>query len=427
MRIAFYAPLKPPDHPVPSGDRRVARLLMAAMAKAGHRVELANRLRSRDPDGDPSHQARLAKVARARADRLLRRYTALPDEEIPQLWFTYHLYYKAPDHIGPRVAAGLGIPYVVAEASVANKRASGPWKDGHEATLAALDQAALVVTLNPADIEGLPDHKRIRLLRPFIDIAPFRGAAVARPRFRNALAARYGLDPEQPWLIAVGMMRSGAKLESYRVLALAMNRLAALGWQLLLIGDGPARPEVEEAFAVLNRGPRGRRVHYAGELAAEDVAGHLAAGDLFVWPAVNEAFGMAFLEAQATGLPVVAGRGGGVAAVVADGESGILTPTGNAAAFAEAVRELLQDRGRRQVMASLARARVGANHTIDAASAQLDGYLHEAIRLGPRPPAFLDIFGVTEDDPEIADPGSADLGMADLEAESDEPLPTEGP
>ena len=404
MRIAFYAPLKPPDHPVPSGDRRVARLLMAAMAKAGHRVELANRLRSRDPDGDPSHPARLATVARARADRLLRRYTALPDEEIPQLWFTYHLYYKAPDHIGPRVAAGLGIPYVVAEASVANKRASGPWKDGHEATLAALDQAALVVTLNPADIEGLPDHKRIRLLRPFIDIAPFRAAAVARPRFRNALAARYGLDPEQPWLIAVGMMRSGAKLESYRVLALAMNRLAALGWQLLLIGDGPARPEVEEAFAVLNRGPRGRRVHYAGELAAEDVAGP-----------------------QATGLPVVAGRGGGVAAVVADGESGILTPTGNAAAFAEAVRELLQDRGRRQVMASLARARVGANHTIDAASAQLDGYLHEAIRLGPRPPAFLDIFGVTDDDPESADPGSADLGIADLEADSDEPLPTEGP
>ena len=36
MRIAFYAPLKPPDHPVPSGDRRMARLLMAALATAGH-------------------------------------------------------------------------------------------------------------------------------------------------------------------------------------------------------------------------------------------------------------------------------------------------------------------------------------------------------------------------------------------------------
>ena len=40
MRIAFYAPLKSPNHPVPSGDRRVARLLMDALLLAGHEVEL---------------------------------------------------------------------------------------------------------------------------------------------------------------------------------------------------------------------------------------------------------------------------------------------------------------------------------------------------------------------------------------------------
>ena len=36
MRIAFYAPLKPPDHPVPSGDRRMARMLWAALRAGGH-------------------------------------------------------------------------------------------------------------------------------------------------------------------------------------------------------------------------------------------------------------------------------------------------------------------------------------------------------------------------------------------------------
>ena len=39
MRIAFYAPMKPPNHPVPSGDRTMARLMMAALELAGHEVE----------------------------------------------------------------------------------------------------------------------------------------------------------------------------------------------------------------------------------------------------------------------------------------------------------------------------------------------------------------------------------------------------
>ncbi|MFZ9635662.1 MAG: glycosyl transferase, partial [Alphaproteobacteria bacterium] len=60
MRLAFYAPLKPPDHPVPSGDRRMAQLLMAALAARGHDVELASRLRRRDGAGPPARQLRLA-------------------------------------------------------------------------------------------------------------------------------------------------------------------------------------------------------------------------------------------------------------------------------------------------------------------------------------------------------------------------------
>jgi len=59
-------------------------------------------------------------------ERLLAHYRALPRAEQPALWFTYHLYHKAPDHIGPVVARQLGIPYVLAEASYAAKQARGP-------------------------------------------------------------------------------------------------------------------------------------------------------------------------------------------------------------------------------------------------------------------------------------------------------------
>src|SRR6202008_5084540 len=70
MRIAFYAPLKPPTHPVPSGDRRMARLLMAALARANHQVRLASRFRSREGEGDPGRQASLARIGEHTADRL---------------------------------------------------------------------------------------------------------------------------------------------------------------------------------------------------------------------------------------------------------------------------------------------------------------------------------------------------------------------
>ncbi|MBK1671374.1 hypothetical protein CKO28_25570, partial [Rhodovibrio sodomensis] len=72
-RVAFYAPLKPPDDPVPSGDRRMAQLLWQALERAGCTVELAGRLRSRDAHGDPARQRRLAALGRRLAARYVRR------------------------------------------------------------------------------------------------------------------------------------------------------------------------------------------------------------------------------------------------------------------------------------------------------------------------------------------------------------------
>ena len=114
MRVAFYAPLKAPDHPVPSGDRAIARLLLAALERAGAtrgwEVDVASRLRSFDGAGDADRQARLREIGARIADRLLHRYREAPAGRRPDLWFTYHLYHKAPDWIGPVVSERLGIP-----------------------------------------------------------------------------------------------------------------------------------------------------------------------------------------------------------------------------------------------------------------------------------------------------------------------------
>ncbi len=55
---------------------------------------------------------------------------ARPPDRRPDAWLTYHVYHKAPDHLGPYVTRALGIPYLVAEASLAAKQANGPLGDG---------------------------------------------------------------------------------------------------------------------------------------------------------------------------------------------------------------------------------------------------------------------------------------------------------
>jgi hypothetical protein len=238
MRIAFYAPLKPPTHPVPSGDRRMARLLMAALARANHRVELASRFRCRDGAGDPARQQALADLGRHMASRLVRRYQARAESERPDLWFTYHLYYKAPDWLGPAVADALDIPYVVAEASHANKRATGPFAIGHQGTAAAIARADAIISLNPNDMAGVSGVARANailvMLKPFLDGADFAAAANRREELRTDLAQRFGLDVAAPWLLTVAMMRDGDKLASYQVLGSALGALRDRPWQLLV-------------------------------------------------------------------------------------------------------------------------------------------------------------------------------------------------
>ncbi|MEH3148369.1 MAG: glycosyltransferase family 4 protein [Methylobacterium frigidaeris] len=337
MRVAFYAPLKAPDDPVPSGERTVARLWLAALREAGFAPELASTLRTRDPAGD-RHPA-LREASLAEAARLIARWRDDP----PRLWFTYHVYYKAPDWIGPAVSAALGIPYVVAEASRAGKRAAGPHAVGHAAAEAALDAAALILVPTAHDRESL-EAARLPGQR-LIDLPPFLDPA-AWPRVPRPAPATSGVREPPLRLVCVAMMRPGDKLASYRLLADALARLGG-SWTLDVAGDGPAAAEVAGLLA-----PFGDRVRIHGALAPAALAALYAESDLLVWPAVNEAYGMALLEAQGQGCPVVAGGYGGVPDVVRHGRTGLVAPPGDAAALAAAVAALADDPARRAAMAA---------------------------------------------------------------------------
>ena len=365
MRVAFYAPMKSPNSNVPSGDRRVARALIQALEFKGHRVEIASEFQAREAKGLPRVQEVLQAEGHKIGDDLIASYRALSEAKRPEVWFTYHLYYKAMDWIGPRVAETLGIPYVAAEVSFAPKRAGGPWDMSHHALGDIIKKADLIFGLNSLDracvLPVMSGQSRLVPLKPFMEMP----AQLDRGEARANIISHYQLKSAQPILVTVAMMRDDAKLQSYNVLGEALQNLSGQKWQLLVIGDGPARGQVEASLGVDN-------VHYLGELPESDIRPILGGSDLFVWPAVNEAYGMAMLEAQAMGLPVVAGRTGGVGDIIRDHETGLLCEVGNARAFADTVTSLLENPNLRESMSQKALKTIRQDHSLKQAAETLD-------------------------------------------------------
>lgn len=145
--------------------------------------------------------------------------------------------------------------------------------------------------------------------------------------------------------------------EALALLPEAVQR--AVTWQII---GPPVDPgyaaQLEEAVQTLRC-----ETIVTGALDAEDVRAHLAASDLFCLPGAPsaegavEGYGLVYLEAAACGLPSVATRLGGIADAVADAETGLLVPPGDAAALSAAILRLHADSGERMRMAHNARAR----------------------------------------------------------------------
>ncbi len=139
-------------------------------------------------------------------------------------------------------------------------------------------------------------------------------------------------------------------------------------WTLSVVGDGPGRAEVISEFAGLPE----KRIEWLGKKEPDEIPELLAGGGIYVWPGCGEAYGLAYLEAQAAGLPVIAQDTAGVPEVVRNGQTGILTPPGDVEAFASAIAHLLADDDRRRAMGETARRFVFEERSLEAAAAKLD-------------------------------------------------------
>ena len=340
-RVAFYAPMKSPRHPVPSGDREMARNLMSIIAAGGAEVSLVTELKVFDKKGYAQTQALL----RQKADLEIKRLLA--DMPPMDLWVTYHNYYKAPDLIGPTVARARNIPYIQIESTRAMRRLNGPWADFAQAAHSAADAAKVIFYLTENDLitlkrERFQDQK-LEPLAPFLPLDTLPSAS-----------------SQSGPMLSVGMMRAGDKLASYQIIADSLQNLKG-DWKLQIVGDGPTRSEVEALMA-----PFGPRVQFLGEMGREELSQIYQQASLFLWPGVNEAFGMVYLEAQSHGLPVVAQDRPGMRDVLAPGV--YPAPEQGPAVLTQQMQLLLDTPDRRRKLGKKARDFIAASHLAPAAS-----------------------------------------------------------
>jgi 1,2-diacylglycerol 3-alpha-glucosyltransferase len=243
------------------------------------------------------------------------------------LAFTYHTLYAEYAHYAP-VVGDLTRPFVIAY------------------TTAYCNRCDRVLVSVPS----LANVLRSYGVRARIDVVPSVGVDpqdYAGPA-PGAVRAWFRIPDDAILLVYVG------RLGREKGVSLLLDAVAGLPSQvqLLVVGDGPERRELE---AQAQRLGLGGRVVFAGQLDHSHVVDALFASDLFVFPSQTETLGLAVLEAMAAGRAVVAVRGGAVAEIVREGETGrVVAP--DPAALRAAIADLVRDAGLRRTMGERARA-----------------------------------------------------------------------
>jgi glycosyltransferase involved in cell wall biosynthesis len=140
--------------------------------------------------------------------------------------------------------------------------------------------------------------------------------------------------------------------------ALVARRFSDVRFQI--VGEGDMRSALEEQVRT-----HGVESHVSLLGHREDVAGLLAASELFVLPSRTEAFPNSLVEAMASGVPSIASRVGGIPELIEDDVNGLLTPAGDPVVLAEAIIALLTDEERAARLGAAARDTIVARYSFE--------------------------------------------------------------
>jgi phosphatidylinositol alpha-1,6-mannosyltransferase len=217
------------------------------------------------------------------------------------------------------------------------------------------------------------DASRMTRLTPGVDTETFRpgtGGEVVRKRL--------GIPPDRPVVVCVARLTE-RKGQDTLITSWPHVLREVPGATLLVVGDGPYRGDLQRLAE--ETGVR-ENVVFAGAVPWTDIPPYFDAGDVFAMPCRTrlaglepEGLGIVFLEAQASGLPVVVGDSGGAPDAVRHGETGYVVDPYNPVAVAAKVVTLLGDPAAARAMGERGRAWVRESWTWDVSVARLRSLL----------------------------------------------------
>lgn len=328
MRIALVTETFPPEI---NGVAMTLERLALAMGEAGHSVEVI-RPRQRGTPGNGRHPYRELEVGAV----------ALPGYEelnlgLPVATRLYHHWrQQQPDVVylateGPLGAAALAVCHARGILPVSGFHTNFQeyvrhyqlrWLELLMRTYLRFLHNSTLRTFGPSrDLLGRLRREgfhRLRLLERGVDTRLFR------PDRRGAdLRRKWGAPADGPVFLYVGRLAAEKNIGLLAALwpTLQVTRPDA---RLVLVGDGPLRPELEEQLP---------QAHFAGTRNGEDLAVHYASADYFLFPSLTETYGNVVAEAMASGLGVLAFRYAAAAQLIGDGRNGWTVPTGDATGF----------------------------------------------------------------------------------------------
>ncbi|MBI3388578.1 MAG: glycosyltransferase family 4 protein [Deltaproteobacteria bacterium] len=240
----------------------------------------------------------------------------------------------------PRVVTLWGTDVQWFERSPALRPALGAVLRGADSVVAINDHMRTLFAPRVVSVE------RIALIPSGVDTDLFR------PRDRAPLRTRVGLSDDAVVVVLVGSLipRKGVDVALKALANIPDERVTAV-----VIGEGSERGVLEELAAQLGLT---RRVRFAGECSLAEVAGWMSAADAFLLPSHYEGRPNVVLEAQASGLAVIASDIPGCRDLIEHGETGLLVPAGDVPALAAALTSVAGDAALRTRLGTRARAAI---------------------------------------------------------------------
>ncbi|MDI6701689.1 glycosyltransferase family 4 protein [Methanothermobacter wolfeii] len=287
------------------------------------------------------------------------------------------------------------VPFYADMAAIASRRMKIPFvltyhndviKDSWPLrTLSSIyNRTLLQLTLRSSDRIITPSpyvYNESEMINEFIErtvwIPPGVDTEVYKPG-KGDWKSKYGLPENSKIILFVGAMNRGHTHKGVDVLLKAFSMIKDEDTYLVLAGTGDMIPDykrISESLGIINR------TLFTGFIDEETLIDLYRASDMLVLPTLNiaEGFGMVLIEANACGKPVIGSRVGGIKYVIKDGETGLLVPPGDPEALADAIRRLIEDPEKAEVMGQNGRKMVEKNYTWERSSRITEKVFQEVI------------------------------------------------